>query len=296
MTPDDTGPTDSPPSHPSRFADRPVLVTGSTRGIGLGIARRLAAEGADVVVNDEGRTADGNSEPEGPTVAADLREAFGVDARYVAADVSDPAAVERLVDEATDALGGLDVLVNNVGAGRNATVGDLSVEDWEWTMATTLRAGWLCTKRALDALAADGGAVVNVGSLHDRRINPGYVPYNVAKAGVAAMTRAMAVELGPLDVRANCIVPGAIARPNAPPDEDARARMAAVTPAGRYGTPEDVAGAVAFLASDDAAYVTGVRLPVDGGWRLPLNVRAYREYAEGVRGDDGGDGSDPDSS
>jgi len=243
---------------PGRHDGSVVLVTGSTHGIGRGIARRFAREGAAVVVNDHG-------EYDGRAVAAALREAADTDAvRYVEADVGDPAALRGLVEDTVAEFGGLDVLVNNVGLARTAHPRELALENWERVMDTSLRSGWLGVKYALDQLAG-GGSVVNVSSAHAHSTTQGYFPYNVAKAGVNGLTRALAVELGELGVRVNAVSPGPIVVDEQHPDPDRLDQGAEGDPLGRMGTVEDVAGLVSFLASDDAAYLTGTVVRADGG-------------------------------
>lgn len=249
---------DSPPC-PGRFAGKAALVTGSTSGIGRGIARRLLREGASVVVNDEG-----GSDGDGESVAVSLETDAPGRAAYIPADVGDADSVRRLVDEAVDELDGLDVLVNNVGEGKNAPPDELSTDDWTWVMDVKLRSGWLTTRYALEELAG-GGSIVNVSSVHGGRTTRGYFPYNVAKAGVDGLTRALAVELGPVGVRVNAVAPGAIFVDAPDPSPADLNQPEATDPLGRLGSPADVASTVAYLASDDAAYVTGAVVPVDGG-------------------------------
>ncbi|MEZ3117701.1 SDR family NAD(P)-dependent oxidoreductase [Halobaculum sp. MBLA0147] len=239
-----------------RFEDAVALVTGSTHGIGLAIARRLDAEGASVVVNDEGAH-------DGPAVAAELADAI-----FVEADVSDAAAVERLVEEAVAEYGRVDVLCNVVGDGGHEYLFESDPETWRETFDTSVRSAWLATKHALPAMPG-GGSVVNVSSTNAARTVPNFFPYNVAKSAVDGLTRAMAVELGPLGITTNAVQPGAIYLDD--PDDEELRQDPPVDPLGRWGRPEDVAGVVAFLASDDAAYVTGVSVPVDAGRSAALS-------------------------
>ncbi len=251
---------------PDRLTDKVALVTGSTHGIGLGIAERFAREGASVVVND-------HDEYDGAAVAEGLES----DAIYVEADVRDPSAIERLVETAVEEYGRIDVLVNNVGGGRNDPPDDLTLEDWAFTMETTLRSGWLCTAHALEHVPA-GGSIVNVSSTNAFATVPGFFPYNVAKAGVNGLTRALAVELGPLDVRVNGIEPGAIEIENPDPSRSDLERDRTIDPAGRIGTPADVAGLAAYFASDESEFVTGTTVPVDGGRHAVLVDGQYAAH------------------
>lgn len=242
--------------HLRRFRGDVVLVTGSTRGIGAGIAERFAREGASVVVT--GRTAD-----DGEAVAERLREA-GDDAVFVQADMRDPEDIEALVEATAEEYGGLDVLVNNAGVQTNTSVTEATLDDWEFVVETDFRSYWLCAKHAVEHM--DEGSIVNVSSNHAFLTMPGHFPYNAVKAGINGMTRAMALDLGP-EIRANTINPGwvAVERTVEEMDDRERENIESIHPLGRIGTPEDVAGVAAFLASDAAAFVTGTTILVDGG-------------------------------
>ena len=229
-----------------RLDGRLALVTGAGGGIGRGIAERFAAEGARVVVNDlDGEAAE--------AVAA------RIGASAVAADVSRGEDVDRL-------FGGLervDVLVNNAGlidVGRHVLDGD---DAWfDHVIGVNLRGQFSCAVRAARIMAGHGGgAIVNVSSVGAHAAHRGMVAYDASKGGVEAMTRALAVDLAPYGVRVNAIAPGDIEVRGGDPEA---ARGEAV-PIGRVGTPADIAGAAVFLASEDAAYVTGVTIAVDGG-------------------------------
>lgn len=266
------------PGGAARFEGDVVLVTGSTHGIGLGIARRFAREGASVVVNDHG-------EYDGPAVAAELREAGG-EATFVEADVTDPGAVERLVDRTVEEYGRIDVLVNNAGGGTQDRPEELTLAEFEETLALSLRSGWLTVEHALEHMPA-GASVVNVSSRLGAETVPASFPYDAAKAGVDGLTRSLAVDLGSLGIRVNAVAPGAIEVEDLPASDADLAQDPPVDPAERWGRPADVAGVVAFLASDDAAYVTGTVVPVDGGRHAVLSGG---QYAGGRRGDDASSG------
>lgn len=241
-----------------RLNDRVALITGSTHGIGLGIASRFVKEGASVVINDEG----GN---DGPAVAEQIRDQIDdAEVTFVEADVREPEAIQHLISETIDAFGQIDILVNNVGEERPASPGELSIEDWSFTMKSTLRSAWLCTKYALEHMP-DGASIINISSVHSDATSPGHFPYNVAKAGVNGLTRALAVELSDLGLRVNAIAPGAIIIDDQDPSSEQLHQPPPADPVGRMGTPDDVAGLAAYLASDDAAYITGSVLRADGG-------------------------------
>jgi glucose 1-dehydrogenase len=259
---------------PGRHADTVALVTGSTHGIGLGIARRLAREGAAVVLNDQGAH-------DGATVAAELREE-GADATYVEADACEPAAVEGLVEETVAEHGRIDTLVNNVATWRHQPLDETTLEDWSFVLDGTVRSHWLTTKHAIEHMPR-GSSIVAISSVHAEGADPGRFPYNVAKSAVNALTREMAVELGVLGIRANCIMPGAIDTSVTDPESEALRAEGQVWPVGRRGAPADIAALAAFLASDEAGFVSGASIPVDGGRTAIFDDDAYREWERARR-------------
>jgi NAD(P)-dependent dehydrogenase (short-subunit alcohol dehydrogenase family) len=252
-----------------RFEGQTVLVTGSTRGIGAETAARFAAEGANVVVT--GRTAE-----DGEAVVDRIRDDGG-EARFVQADMRDPDAIAALVEATAEAYGGVDVLVNNAGVETNTAVDEATMDDWEFVVETDFRSYWLCAKHAVDYM--DDGAIVNVSSNHAFLTMPEMFPYNAVKAGINGMTRAMALDLGP-EIRVNTVNPGwvAIDRTTEGMDPDYRAELESKHPVGRLGTPEDIAGAITFLASEDAGYVTGTSLLVDGGRTVVMQDDTLPDY------------------
>lgn len=243
-----------------RLAGRVALVTGASRGIGAAIAERLAAEGATVAVNYAGR-ADAAAD-----VVAHI-EGTGGTAKAFQADVSDPVACSKLVADVLETFGRLDVLVNNAGITRDGLIVRMSDDDWSAVIDTNLSGAFYATRAASKIMMkARGGSIVTIASVVGLVGNAGQVNYAAAKAGLVGMTKSVARELASRGVRANAIAPGFIATEmtDALP-EAARSAAASSIAMGRFGTPEDIAAAVAFLASDDASYITGQVLAVDGG-------------------------------
>jgi 3-oxoacyl-[acyl-carrier protein] reductase len=230
---------------------RTALVTGGSRGIGQAIAAELANAGAQVVIGY--RT--GGEEAE--------KVAGEIGGRAVQADVSNPEDAKRLVDEAGD----VEILVNNAGVTRDGLLARMSDEDWDVVIDTNLRGTFnTCRAATRGMMKRRSGAIVNVSSIVGVHGNPGQTNYSASKAGIIGFTKALARELGSRGVRANVVAPGYVSTrlTNELPDELKQA-MLANTPLGRFGDPEDVAGAVRFLCSDAAAFVTGEVLLVDGG-------------------------------
>lgn len=239
-----------------RLNEDVAVVTGSTRGIGEGIARRLASEGASVVVT-------GRSVDNGEAVVDDIT-ASGGEATFVHADMRDPDDIAALFEATVERFGSLDVLVNNAAVQTETAVDEATHEDWAFVLETNFRSYWLCAKHAVKQI--DKGAIVNVSSNHAFSTMPAHFPYNAVKAGINGMTKAMALDFGP-SIRVNTVNPGwvAVERTTADMSDEQRQHLDSIHPVGRIGYPEDVANAVAFLSSDDAAFVTGTSLLVDGG-------------------------------
>jgi 3-oxoacyl-[acyl-carrier protein] reductase len=228
-----------------------ALVTGGSRGIGRAIALELARAGASVVVGYH------SGAEEAEAVAS---EAGG---RAVQADVSDPAEAKRLVEEAGD----LDLLVNNAGLTRDGLIARMSDEDWRVVLDTNLGGVFhTCRAAARGMMKRRAGSIVNVSSIVGVHGNPGQTNYSASKAGIIGFTKALARELGNRGVRANVVAPGYVrTRLTEVLGEDLTGQMLANTPLGRLGEPEDVASAVRFLCSDEASYITGEVILVDGG-------------------------------
>ena len=243
---------------PGRLADRVAIVTGASRGIGRAAARHLAASGAAVVAAARaGR---------GDEVAAEIRAAGGR-AVGVSVDVTDPRRIDAMVRTALDEYGRLDVLVNNAGIVRDRLALRMSPADWDAVVATNLTAAFNCARAVLrPMLRRRGGRIINVGSVVGRMGNAGQANYAASKAGLEGFSRALAREVAARGITVNVVAPGMIDTDmTAGLNESAHAAMLAQIPMGRLGTAGDVAGAICFLASDEAAYVTGHVLAVNGG-------------------------------
>ena len=240
------------------LADKIAVVTGAGRGIGLAIAQRYAREGAKVVVADiNGDTAEAG--------AAGIRDAGGSSVAFTG-DVGYAEEVDKLFDLTSSVFGPVDILVNNAALTsdqRHFFLGD--EQWWDTFLRTNLKSQYLCMDRAARIMAKHGGGtIINLSSGGGTRAHRGLVAYDASKGGTEALTRSAALELAPYGIRVNALVPGLIATN---PDEPAwsRKRRDETVPLGRGGTAEDMTGAAVFLASDDASYVTGSTVVVDGG-------------------------------
>ena len=233
------------------------LITGGARRVGAAITRRLHAAGANVLVHYRDSDADADK------LLAELNGIRPKSASKVKAELLAPIAPRALVSAALESFGRLDLLVNNASAFFPVALGAIEASHWEELVGSNLRAPFFIAQEAAAELAKQEGAIVNIVDIHAERPLKGYPVYSIAKAGLAAMTRALALELAPR-VRVNGVAPGAIAWPeDGQFDPAERERVVATTPLGRTGTPEDIAQAVHFLAC--APYVTGQILAVDGG-------------------------------
>lgn len=248
------------------LAGKVAIVTGSSLGIGKGIAHRLAEEGMRVVVN--GRRAG--------VLEAAARElaATGAEVLAVAADVSTRAGADELFDRTLARFGQADVLVNNAAwASPISHFLEMTEEHWDGVVQANLKSLYLCCSRMARHLVdrGGGGCIVNLSSFAAARAHRQMAAYDATKGGLEAFTRAIALDLAPWRIRVNAVGPGAIhTEAFEEQGPEAKARRGQTVPLGRVGTPEDVAGAVAFLASDDASYITGQVLYVDGGMLAQL--------------------------
>ena len=248
----------------NRLQDRIAIVTGAARGIGLACAHRFAAEGATVMLADLDETA-------GTAAAASIPGAT-----FVRADVSRKADVTALVEHTLARHGRVDLLVNNAGITHASDFLDLAEEDFDRVLAVNLKSMFLCGQAVARAMVGLGihGSIVNMSSANAVVAIANQVPYVVSKGGINQLTKVMAIGLAPHGIRVNAIGPGtiltAMAKQAVLTDDGARRKILSRTPLGRCGEPEEVAAVAAFLASDDASYLTGQTIYPDGG-RLALN-------------------------
>jgi enoyl-[acyl-carrier protein] reductase III len=251
------------------FENKVALVTGSGRGIGKAIALRLAQGGADVVVNFFRNRAPAEA-------TAEAIRGLGRRAEVVKADVGEPADLERLLAETQAAFGGLDILICNAASGFNRSVMEQKIKGWDWTMNINARAALFLAQGAAPLMEARGGGyIVNLSSPGAARVMPEYVVVGASKAALESVTRYLGVELARMKITVNAVSPGvvrteALQHFGVIRDSGVLARAAALTPAGRLVTPEDVAELVAFLCTPAARMIVGQTIAIDGGATLPF--------------------------
>lgn len=247
---------------------RTALVTGGNGGLGRAIALGLRGAGARVAVT--GRQPEKN---------AAIGHELGNPAAVFPLDVRDEAAVEHTIAQVVERFGRLDILINNAGLFRGGSVLTLAREDWDAVLATHVTGSFLCARHAAKRMIAqgEGGKIVNIGSIYSLYGTPDFADYGTAKAAIVGLTRALAIELAPHQIQVNALLPGwyetdlTRGMPQKPLGEQIRRK----TPAGRWGEPEDLVGAAIFLSSAASDFITGVQLPVDGGYAV--SERAWHE-------------------
>ncbi|MFB6204160.1 MAG: SDR family NAD(P)-dependent oxidoreductase [Candidatus Nanohaloarchaea archaeon] len=236
--------------------DRVAIVTGGSSGIGKAIAERLVAEGADVVIADV-------------DVEAGEEVADEIGCEFKECDVSDWEAVKHLVASTVDDYGKLDIMVNNAGIGSTHGIDEMEIEEWNKILSVDLDGVMHGTKAAIGHLKESEGVVINIASIYGLVGDVGATAYNAAKGGVVNFTRSVADDVATDGVRVNSVCPGFVdtaMTEEALKDEDFRQHVLGETPMDRVAEPEEIANVVAFLASEEASYVTGINMPVDGGW------------------------------
>jgi len=240
-----------------------ALVTGASRGIGRAVALRLAADGANVAVNYN------SGSDEASALAMEIVSS-GRQAVALQADVSDPAQADELIAATVEAFGSLDILVNNAGITRDGLLMRLSEDDWDSVLDTNLKGAFLCTKAGIrPMLRQRSGRIVNMSSVVATTGNVGQANYTAAKAGLIGFTKTVAREVATRGITVNAVAPGFIETQMVEAiSEDLRQQIVERIPLGYFGTPSDVAALVAFLSSDDARYITGQVLGIDGGLGL----------------------------
>jgi 3-oxoacyl-[acyl-carrier protein] reductase len=252
-----------------RFDGRVAVITGAARGIGFGTARRFAEEGASVAIIDLDEAA-------ASAAAGKLELVDGARSVGIGCDVADAASVDAAMERVVSELGGIHILVNNAGVTRDNLLFKMSEEDWDTVMAVHLKGAFLMTRAAQKHFVEQKyGKIINLSSVSALG-NRGQANYSAAKMGVQGFTRTLGIELGPFGVNANAIAPGfiatemtdATARRLKMEPEQLREMNAEHNPVRRVGHPEDIAAAAAFLCSDEASYITGQTLYVDGGAKL----------------------------
>lgn len=247
---------------------RVAIITGGNGGIGLGIARGLAAAGSNIVIAARNQT-------KTEEAARSLKEDFKVEVLGIQADVKEEEQVQRMVKETIKKFGRIDILVNNAGINIRKFPQEYTVAEWDEVLTVNLRSAFVCSKAVYPAMKqAGGGKIINIGSMTSLMGGAKLAPYGASKGGIVQLTRSLAVAWGPDNIQVNAILPGWInteltikARQQLPGLEE---QVVSRTPMGRWGNPADLAGTAVFLASKASDFVTGVALPVDGGYSVMI--------------------------
>src|SRR5580698_2477589 len=247
-----------------KLANKVALVTGAAQGIGRGIAQTFAAEGADIVINDV------NCAAQTDALANEIRD-MGRRAIVIHANVASREQVESMFERAWSEMGAIDILVNNAGIETIIPFLEMTDEQWNDVTMVNLGGSWMCSQVFCRRVLASGrqGAIVNIGSIQAARVLPGRTHYAPSKLAIEALTRNVSAEVSPLGIRVNCIHPGLIETPMIDwilKDSALLEQLVAQISLGRPGQPDEIATVAAFLASDEARYMTGQSFYVDGGW------------------------------
>ena len=239
-----------------------AVITGSRQGIGKGIAEKLAQAGADVVISDI-------SQEDCETVCKEIEDKFKVKTLAVKCDVSKKTDADNLIAKTVEKFSRIDILVNNAGIFPYVNFMDMKEDEWDKVLDTNLKSIFLCSHAAAKVMKP-GSKIISISSIASLIGFPGLTHYCASKGGINGFTRALALELAPKKINVNAVAPGAIDTPGAKKDstDESVKQTAAMVPWKRMGTPEDIANAVCYLASDEADYVTGQVLAVDGGWTI----------------------------
>ena len=253
------------------LAQKTVLITGATSGIGKAIAKRFAQEGAQVVVNYRRDTEEAES------VLSEINESRdsaspAIENLIVRADISQPQEVQDMFETLVEKTGGVDVLVNNAGVQMQGASHEIELDQFDKMLDVNLRGAYLCSRFAIQHFLnpQKAGVIINNSSVHEIIPRPGYLGYTISKGGMQSMTRTLALEYARRGIRINAIAPGATLTPinDWADDPEERGKIEDFIPMGRAGYPDEMAAAAAFLASDEAAYITGQTLFIDGGLTL----------------------------
>jgi len=243
----------------SRLQSRRALVTGGSRGIGAAVVKRLASEGADVALTYVSKPDEANR-----TVAA--AQALGVRSLAIQADSADSAAVVAAVERTVNEFGGIDILVNNAGIAAIAPLDTFTLDDFDRTFAINVRAVFVATQAAVKHMR-EGGRIINVGSCNAERVPfAGGAAYAMSKAALVGLVKGLARDLGPRGITVNNVEPGPVATDMNPADTDFAKMLTQLMALPRYGSADEIAAMIAYLASPEAAYVTGASLAIDGGF------------------------------